>query len=308
MKIFILGLGSIGKRHYDNLKALKHEVYTGDIGNPLRFDVDCAFICTPTQFHVEHAIEFIKRGIPVFIEKPLSHSIDELLKIEEAIEKHKVLSMVGCNNRFHPSLLKAKTVADTGKVVFARAEAGYFLPFWRKTDYRKSYSASEYGGIVLDDIHSYDYMYWLFGKIREMKTVVGKVSDLEIKKEDIAETSIMFENGVAGSIHCDYLMKNYHKQLSLYLPHEVITYKIQPTNLMYKKEVEYFISCLEKGVEPMNNIKEAVYVTRQVLASLSDNPGTTYQYTSATKDTKAHWREVSSSTLRFSDPEGTVVG
>jgi len=260
-------LGSIGKRHSENLKSLKHEVIGIDIGEPLRFDVDCAFICTPTQFHVDQAIEFIKKKIPVFIEKPLSWCLEDLDKIEQVIDKYKCLSMVACNNRFHPSLLKAKAVADTGKVIFARAEAGYFLPFWRKTDYRKSYSASEYGGIVLDDIHSYDYMYWLFGKIREIKTVVGKVSELEIKKEDIAETSIMFESGTAGSIHCDYLMKNYHKELSLYLPHEVITYKIQPTNLMYKKEISYYLECLEQGKEPMNNIKEACYLLRKVLES-----------------------------------------
>jgi predicted dehydrogenase len=284
MKIAIVGLGSIGKRHYDNLKSLKHEVYTSDIGEPLNFNVDCAFICSPTQFHVNQAIEYLSKGIPVFIEKPLTFCLSELEKLGE----FNVPSMVACNNRFHPSLLKAKTVADTGKVIFARAEAGYFLPFWRKTDYKKSYSASEYGGIVLDDIHSYDYMYWLFGKIREMKTVCNKVSDLEIKKEDIAETSIMFENGVAGSIHCDYLMKNYHKELSLYLPHEVITYKIQPTNLMYKKEIEYFISCLEKGVEPMNSIKEASYVLRKTLESLGDNSSQTDKHEVAEESPKTY--------------------
>ena len=297
MKIHIIGLGGIGKRHYNNLKSLKHQVTVSDIGEPFNFKVDCAFICSPTQFHIEHAIEYIDKGIPVFIEKPLTYCLTELKRIEEVFGRTHVLSMVACNNRFHPSLLKAKTVAQTGKVIFARAEAGYFLPFWRKTDYRKSYSASEYGGIVLDDIHSYDYMYWLFGKIREIKTVVGKVSDLEIKREDIAETSIMFENGVAGSIHCDYLMKNYHKQLSLYLPHEVITFKIQPTNLMYKKEVENFISCLEKGVEPMNNITEACYVTRKVLQSLSDYTSTSNKYSSATEDTCPNWRQDITTTL-----------
>lgn len=274
MRTFIVGFGSVGRRHCDNLKSLKHEVFTGDIDDPLRFDVDCAFICSPTQFHVEQAIEFIRHGIPVFIEKPLTYCLSELGKIKELIKNYKVLSMVACNNRFHPSLLKAKTVAETGKVIFARAEAGYFLPFWRKTDYKNSYSASEYGGIVLDDIHSYDYLYWLFGKIKEIKTVCDKVSNLEIKKEDIAESSIIFENGVSASVHCDYLMKNYLKELSLYLPHEVITYKIQPTNLMYKKEVEYFISCLEKDIEPMNNITEASYLLEKVLQSLGDNTGT----------------------------------
>ena len=302
MKIHIIGLGSIGKRHYDNLKALKHDVSTSDIGEELRFNVDCAFICSPTQFHVEHAIEYLKKGIPVFIEKPLTWCLSEL----EKLEGYNVPSMVACNNRFHPSLLKAKTVADTGKVIFARAEAGYFLPFWRKTDYRKSYSASEYGGIVLDDIHSYDYMYWLFGKFREIKTVVGKVSDLEIKKEDVAETSIMFENGVAGSIHCDYLMKNYHKELSLYLPHEVITYKIQPTNLMYKKEIEYFLDCIQKGIEPMNNIKEAVYVLRKVLQSCGDYPSTVNLPTTAEKNPKENWDTNANTTLRFTDTKSSA--
>jgi predicted dehydrogenase len=307
MKIVIVGhLGSIGRRHSDNLKSLKHEVVGTDVGDKLRFDADCAFICTPTQYHVEQAIEYIKKGIPVFIEKPLTWCLKDLEKLEDVTEDYKVLSMVACNNRFHPSLLKAKTVADTGKVIFARAEAGYFLPFWRKTDYRKSYSASEYGGIVLDDIHSYDYMYWLFGKFRDIKTVVGKVSDLEIKREDVAETSIMFENGVAGSIHCDYLMKNYHKELSLYLPHEVITYKIQPTNLMYKKEVEYFISCLEQKIQPMNGIKEAVYVTRQTLQSISNNPGKVNKHTTPKKGFEDNWHPSGSSDVRWSSATGNV--
>jgi hypothetical protein len=273
MKVAVIGYGSIGNRHADNLRSLNHEVFPIDIGGQLKFDVDCAFICTPTQFHVEQAIEYINRDIPVFIEKPLTYSLEQLDKIEKTMEGRKLLTMVACNNRFHPSLLKAKTVADTGKVIFARAEAGYFLPFWRKTDYRKSYSASIYGGIVLDDIHSFDYMYWLFGNFKEIKTVVGKVSDLEIAKEDIAESSIIFDRGVTGSIHCDYLMKNYHKQITFYLPHEIVTYKIQPTNLMYKKQDEYFMNCVTNKIEAMNSIREATYVLRKTIESISNNPG-----------------------------------
>jgi predicted dehydrogenase len=275
MKILVVGMGSIGRRHYENLKDIGYQVIGIDVGKEFDYDVDCAFICTPTQFHVQHASEFIKRGIPVFIEKPLTHSLEELEKITKLAKQFKTITMVACNNRFHPSLIKAKSIANTGKVVFARAEAGYFLPFWRKTDYRQSYSASEYGGIILDDIHSYDYMSWLFGNIKDIKTVCGKVSNLEIRKEDIAETSILFESGVAGSIHCDYLMKNYHKQLSLYLPHEVITYKIQPTNLMYKKEVEHFIDAVEQNIQPMNGIEEASNLLRKVFTSYSNNTSQT---------------------------------
>lgn len=270
MRVAVVGYGSIGRRHAKNLESLRHEVIPLDLNYKLRFDVDCAFICTPTQFHTEQAAEYITRNIPTFIEKPLTHNLFELRKFKQAVGDAKTITMVACNNRFHPSLLKAKAIADTGKVIFARAEAGYYLPFWRKTDYRQSYSASEYGGIVLDDIHSVDYLCWLFGKLKEIKTVCGKVSDLEIKKEDIAEISMLFESGVSASVHCDYLLKNYHKQLCLYLPHETITYKIQPTNLMYKKEIEYFLDCVRNKTQPMNNMGEAIEILEKTLKSRSD--------------------------------------
>jgi len=271
LKVAVVGFGSIGRRHARNLEKLKHQVVPLDINNNLKFDVDCAFICTPTQFHVKQAIEYINHGIPVFIEKPLSYSLDELNLIRQTVQRNKVITMVACNNRFHPSLLKAKNIADTGKVIFVRAEAGYYLPFWRQSDYKKSYSASKYGGIVLDDIHSVDYLCWMFGKVKELKVVCDKVSDLEIENEDIAEIIIMFECGVIASIHSDYLLKNYHKELKLYLPHETVLFKIQPTNLMYKKELEYFIKCVETKIMPMNNVEEACEILEKVLKGKEDS-------------------------------------
>jgi predicted dehydrogenase len=275
-----VGYGSIGKRHSQNLKDLGHDVFAVDIGDKLSFDCDCAFICSPTQYHADHAVEYIRNNIPVFIEKPITYSLRELEKIERAIDRNPVLSMVGCNLRFHPSILKAKTIADTKKVVFARAETGYYLPFWRQSDYKKSYSASEYGGIVLDAIHEPDYLYWLFGNIKDLKIVAGKVSDLEVKKEDIAEIAMLFE-GLTASVHCNYLMKNYHRTLDLYMPHEVISFKIQPTNIMYKKEIEYLMSCLAKKEQPMNGVKEATYVLKKILAGFGDNTSQTNQHSSS---------------------------
>ena len=280
MRSVVVGLGSIGKRHAENLKGLGVEVVTTDIGDKLRFDVDCAFICTPTQFHVEHAIEYLKRDIPTFIEKPLTWTLDDLPKIDPYKDK---ICMVGCNLRFHPSIIKAKTIADSKKVIFARAETGYYLPFWRQTDYKKSYSASEYGGIVIDAIHEPDYLYWLFGNFKQLKVVCDKVSDLEVKKEDIAEIGIIFESGVSASVHMDYLMKNYHRKLDLYLPHEVISFKIQPTNIMFKKEIEHFLRAVQEKKMPTNSLSEAIYVLRHTLEGRGDSPSKTDKHTTTTQ-------------------------
>lgn len=179
--------------------------------------------------------------------------------------------MVGCNMRFHPAIRDAKELVQKHKAIFARAEYGYYLPFWRKGDYTKSYSASEYGGIILDDIHEVDLLYYLFGKIVDIKTVFGKVSDLQIQQEDIAETSIIFENGVTASVHQDYLCKNYHRQLEIHFAHERVKFELPVTNLAYKKQIEYFIDNVKNHTQPMNGIGEAFYVLSAVLNAKNSN-------------------------------------
>jgi predicted dehydrogenase len=185
--------------------------------------------------------------------------------------------MVGCNLRFHPAIRDAKDIVEKHKVIFARAEYGYYLPFWRKGDYRKSYSAGIDGGIILDDIHELDYLYWLFGNFIDLKMVYAKVSDLEIMQEDVAEISILFQNGTTGSIHQDYLCKNYHRTLELHLGHETVKFEINPTNLAFKKEIEYFCRCVEQKIKPMNNVGEAAYVLRRIFEAKNPrcNPSTT---------------------------------
>ena len=267
MQIAVVGQGSIGKRHSENLMNLGHKVVPIDLDDRLNFEVDCAFICTPTQFHCEQAWEYLSRNIPTFIEKPLGWNLEELNNLYEQIKDKDVISMVGCNLRFHPAIRDAKEVVGKHRVIFARAEYGYYLPFWRRGDYTKSYSASQYGGIILDDIHEVDYLYWLFGEIDQIKIIYGKVSDLEIEEEDIAETSLLFKNGVSASVHQDYLCKNYHRELTLHFGHERVNFRIPPTNLMYKKEIEYFINCVQHKVQPMNNVLEAVNVLGKILAA-----------------------------------------
>ena len=293
MQFACVGQGSIGKRHTENLIKLGHKVIALDIGDPLRYDVDAAFICSPTQFHCEHAYEYLSRKIPTFIEKPLTHNYNEMVKFIQSLASNNTISMVGCNMRFHPAILDAKDMVSKHKAIFARAEYGYYLPFWRKGDYTKSYSASEYGGIILDDIHEIDLLYYLFGKIVDLKTVFGKVSDLQIKQEDIAETSILFESGISASVHQDYLCKNYHRTLEIHFAHERVKFELPVTNLAYKKMIEYFINCVKNNITPMNGIGEAFYVLSAVFAAKDggDNSGKTNINQTSTQSPNGYRRD-----------------
>ena len=91
MKFLIIGAGSIGQRHIANLSEIisKKSIYLYDVNtnqknsiskkfkifslNKLIFsDFDCIFICTPPSTHIKLAINGLKQGCNVFIEKPLS--------------------------------------------------------------------------------------------------------------------------------------------------------------------------------------------------------------------------------------------
>src|SRR3989338_2319382 len=95
MKVLIVGLGSIGLRHATILQEhFPHELLalrssTGEKNTPGIPEVfswddaafwkpDVAFITSPTNMHVSHALEAAGRGMHLFIEKPLSHSLEHL--------------------------------------------------------------------------------------------------------------------------------------------------------------------------------------------------------------------------------------
>ena len=204
--------------------------------------------------------------------------------------------------RFHPAIRDAKDLVQKHKAIFARAEYGYYLPFWRKGDYTKSYSAGADGGIILDDIHEIDLLYFLFGKIVDLKTVYGKVSDLEIQQEDIAETSILFENGVSASVHQDYLCKNYHRTLEIHFAHERVKFDLPVTNLAYKHQVKYFMECVQNKKQPINGIGEAYYVLTAVLIAKENsgnNPSPTLVNQTTTESPNGHrWEDYARESYR----------
>jgi len=227
----IVGWGSIGKRHYMNLTSLypnskfvvlrsqtKTERILGcavvtDIDEALRYNLDVAFVCGPSIFHVEVAEKIISAGIHVFIEKPLSNTYEGLNDFQELSLKSNIKIMVGYNLRFLPSLLSFRELITTqyfGKPLFVSAEVGQYLPDWRKgVDYRTTVSARESlgGGALLELSHELDYLSWIFGEPVSASGQVQKISNLEIDVEDLVIANISFTNNVMCSLTLDFLQR-----------------------------------------------------------------------------------------------------
>lgn len=300
-RFLIIGCGSIGKRHIKNIlqeyPASQICVYDPDqtklenlppevikILDPSKlwdWAPDIVFICSPSNLHLEQAMEAVRNSCHVFIEKPLSHTwqgVPEFLKLCQNSTK---TIQVGANMRYHPGPRLLKTLLDQGvigRLFLVSTYYGGYLPDWHPSeDYRKSYSASVElgGGIVLDGIHEIDTALWYLGRPKEVKAVVSKTGLLDIETEDVAEITIKGENSSLGHVHLDYLQRPDQRYYSLVgeegrldwsiheqqvrlikrdgkteifpLEHTIL----EDFNLLYIDQLHDFIGCVEKGTYPL---------------------------------------------------------
>lgn len=242
MRFFVIGCGSIGQRHIRNLLALDvHDIVAFDVRDDRRSEVqsqygvlvtadleraldtrpDVAVVATPTSLHVPLALEAARNGAHLFVEKPLSDRADGIEELLAAVQARKLVTLVGCNFRFHPGLQLVKHLIEDGtigRVLSSRAQFGQYLPDWHpREDYRQRYSAHREsgGGVILDQVHELDYLRWLLGEVSEVFCFAGKLSDLEISTEDTASILLRFNGGALGEVHLDYIQRAYDRSLQL---------------------------------------------------------------------------------------------
>jgi virulence factor len=86
-------------------------------------ELDAVFVHTPTETHEEIVTACIDKGIPVYVDKPLSYSIEGCQRMSEAAARRNVLLAVGFNRRFAPMYAEAKAwLEEVGGIDLAIAQ------------------------------------------------------------------------------------------------------------------------------------------------------------------------------------------
>jgi len=91
-------------------------------------NIKLVLVSTRHNLHAKIAVNVLKAGKAVFVEKPMALNEDELLELKEIIEKTKIPYMVGFNRRFSPYSLLAKKLISAGNgplLINYRMNAGY---------------------------------------------------------------------------------------------------------------------------------------------------------------------------------------
>lgn len=316
MKVLVVGLGSIGERHVRNLLSLgikdicvfrrsvrksrtlvdnEFETFT-DWQSALDGNPEAVIITNPTALHVPFAIDAAQRGAHLFIEKPLSNSLDRVDELRELIRRNHLVSLMGYNMRFHPCLQKVKEVMQLGilgEPLLARAEFGQYLPdFHPWEDYRQGYAAQKElgGGALLTNSHEIDYLHWLFGAVKKVSCVAKRLSALEIDVEDTVALTLEHENGILSEVHLDFIQRTYGRSLQVigssgtlrcdFCSNRVEYFRAEENswiealhmpafdfNSIYIEEVAHFIRCMDGTEVSINDINQGIEVLRIALAA-----------------------------------------
>lgn len=241
MRVLVAGTGSVGRRHIANLCRLGCEVvaysYRGkvpeidgvsapvsvvtDIEEGWKKNPDAVVVANSTEQHLEVALQAARRGIDLYIEKPLSISLEGVRELTDLVQANKLVVETGFMLRFHPNLVWVKDFlasGQLGELMYLRAAVGQWLPDWRPgTDYRLGYSAdpTKGGGVIFDLIHELDLVNWLGGRVVDVAAMTRDTRLLEIQSEAIAQIGLRLESKALAQVHLDYVRPGYGRTLEI---------------------------------------------------------------------------------------------
>ena len=224
--ILIVGVGSIGKRHFSLFKKYFEKIDLCDVNlgrcksimkdnkkiinkigsnfskmiSKNNYKVVC--ITTPPHMHLKIAELAIKSNANIFIEKPLGMNNKGWKKISLECKKKKLINFIAYCHRFIPYTKILKDILKSnkiGKVHFVNLRWGSYLPDWHPyEDYRSFYMSkkSQGGGALMDESHGIDLLRYLFGEIKSVYADVKNISELELSSDDAALLTLEFKNGI----------------------------------------------------------------------------------------------------------------
>ncbi len=261
--VLFLGLGSIGQRHFRNLKKIDKKLNffcirrkniaplldnqnkvkdkrlsTKNIGIKMinfkdikKNKIDTAFVTNPTSLHVKNALKLAHLDLNLFIEKPLSHNFSKVMDLKNLIKKKKLQCEIGFQTRYDEHLIKIKEIIDKkkyGKILSSSISHCHYLPYHHKyEDYKISYASKKIlgGGVILCFSHEVDYAQYLFGNPERIipKKILSD-SNLKVDVETSAQFSIIYKNNLQVNFNLDFLKK---------LPHRICKIQFENANLTW---------------------------------------------------------------------------
>ena len=189
----------------NNAKKLSNEykipLYS-DVSSLLKSNQpDAVIVATPNQLHEKHTISFLKKKIPVLLEKPISDNIKSAKKIIISSKKNKTPLLIGYHRRHNAIVSKVKTIIRSGKLGNIVSANVLCWLYKHKEYFKESWRTSRGGGpLGINLVHDIDMICYLLGSIRYVQAFTTN-KNRKFKVEDTATVSLIFESGALCTLN-----------------------------------------------------------------------------------------------------------
>lgn len=294
MKVLMMGLGSIARKHIASLRAIDPSVelvawrsshegasvegVTDVYELPMDGGFDFAIVSNPTSCHASAIRQLLALEIPLFIEKPLFATLGHEDLLEE-IRQRGLLTYVACNMRFMDTLQYLHDHVSQLRVNEVNVYCGSYLPSWRPgTNWRSGYSAREElgGGVHRDLIHELDYLYWIFGRPQRTQKVLRSVSSLEIGSVDYANYIWEYPSFTA-SVVLNYFRKDYKRTVEIVADGTTWTADLATGDIIDETGRVLFRSAQEADGDYLAQMRAFVELVRQHAVTSSNDVFEAYE-------------------------------
>ena len=222
-KIGVVGAGHLGKHHIKHLSNHKGVDFVGVFDTnedslknicdefsvkPLQSLEELISLCeavnivTPTNTHFDIARKFLNQKKDVFIEKPLTNTVEEALSLINLAKTNECIIQVGHIERFNPTINKLKELVDNPHYI----EIERLAPFQaRGTEVP----------VVLDlMVHDIDLILEMVNS--PLESIQASGAKMMSNTIDLAHAHIKFQNGVVANLKSSRIAQNYVRKIRTY--------------------------------------------------------------------------------------------
>ena len=232
IRLGIIGLGNMGASHAKKIFAgecpeieltavcdidlTKKDFATENFGDSVAFFadakdmyasglIDAVIVAIPHYDHPGYAIDAMKAGLHVMVEKPAGVYTNQVLEMNKVADESGVVFAIMMNQRTNCIYRKMREIIKSGEMGAIKRTSWIITNWYRPQAYYNSGGwratwSGEGGGVLLNQCpHNLDLWQWICGmpKTVEAKMYFGKWHDIEV--EDDVSVFVEYENGATGT-------------------------------------------------------------------------------------------------------------
>jgi UDP-N-acetylglucosamine 3-dehydrogenase len=306
LSVLVVGAGTMGKKHLqaygkmeyvriagvvdvrssEEIQMKEHPLYRDFDEAIQQAEVDVVDICLPTHMHCMYVKKAASYKKHVICEKPIARNLKEAEEMLQACKENQVELFVGHVVRFFPAYQQAKNLLADGRLgeieAVKTSRNSKFPNAWNNW-YADS---SNSGGLILDLlIHDLDYLRWCFGEVEEV--VAARIEEDQIRHTANAFITLRFSNYTVAQVGGSWSLQPFAANFEWIGSKGKLSYKHGSSHLQfagengvpaaiqvsdgldpYQLELEHFLQCLEKGIEPVITADDAYQAVRIALAAI----------------------------------------